>query len=167
MASLSRDERQLSQYRSLFPDNKGYERNHAHEFFGIRIINKLFSEPEVRDSVQDITASDVTCLLSKDEHGSELFSTGNALNIFRRIISSEIDADRMDYILRDSWYSGASFGKIDTERLIANMEIVKQDKGSYLIGYYEKALGNIEDFLDSRYKMYKWVVRHHLMVAFD
>ncbi len=167
MASLSRNEKQLAKYRTLFPDRKGYERNHAHEFFGIGIIQKLFTEPEVKDSVPEITASDVTCLLSKDDHGSEIFSTSDSLNIFRRIISSEIDADRMDYILRDSWYSGASFGKIDTERLIANMEIVKQDRGSYLIGFYEKALGNIEDFLDSRYKMYKWVVRHHLMVAFD
>ncbi|MGC8515521.1 MAG: HD domain-containing protein [Thermoplasmata archaeon] len=167
MASIAKDPRRLSEYQSLFPQTKEETRNHAHEYFGIKIITKLLKEPEVSVLLPDLVSEDVTCLLSKNGSGSQLFATPAALNIFRQVISSDIDADRMDYILRDSWYTGAEFGKIDKERLIDNMEIVNPSEGSYLIGYSEKALGNIEDFLDSRYKMYKWVVRHHLMVAFD
>jgi HD superfamily phosphohydrolase len=167
MANIAANKRKLSEYQSLFPGSTESTRNHAHEYFGIKIITKLFREPELSAILPDLVSEDVTCLLSKNSTGSELFVTPDALNIFRQVISSDIDADRMDYILRDSWYTGAEFGKIDKERLIENMEIVNPDKGSYLIGYSEKALGNIEDFLDSRYKMYKWVVRHHLMVAFD
>jgi HD superfamily phosphohydrolase len=167
MASITKDPRRLAEYQSLFPQSKGETRNHAHEYFGIKIITNLLKEPEVSAMLPDLVSEDVTCLLSKNGTMSHLFATPAALNIFRQIISSDIDADRMDYILRDSWYTGAEFGKIDKERLIDNMEIVNPSSGSYLIGYSEKALGNIEDFLDSRYKMYKWVVRHHLMVAFD
>ncbi|MGC8515713.1 MAG: HD domain-containing protein [Thermoplasmata archaeon] len=167
MAGISKDQRKLSEYESLFPQSNGETRNHAHEYFGIKIISKLLKEPEVSALLPDLESEDVTCMLSKNGAGSQLFSTPASLHIFRQIISSDIDADRMDYILRDSWYTGAEFGKIDKERLIENMEIVNPQDGSYLIGYSEKALGNIEDFLDSRYKMYKWVVRHHLMVAFD
>ncbi len=169
MASIAKGPGRLSEYRSLFPlsQPRVETRNHAHEYFGIKIIKKLLKEPEVSAFLPDLESEDVTCLLSKNGTGSRLFATDAALNIFRQVISSDIDADRMDYILRDSWYTGAEFGKIDKERLIDNMEIVNPGEGSYLIGYSEKALGNIEDFLDSRYKMYKWVVRHHLMVAFD
>jgi len=167
MASIATDPGKLSEYMSLFPESADSSRKHAHEYFGIKIITKLFREPEVIALLPGLVSEDVTCLLSKNSSGSKLFATPDALNIFRQVISSDIDADRMDYILRDSWYTGAEFGKIDKERLIDNMEIVNPTQGSYLIGYSEKALGNIEDFLDSRYKMYKWVVRHHLMVAFD
>ena len=167
MAGICKDRSKLSEYESFFPQSKGETRNHAHEYYGIKIISKLLKEPEVSALLPDLVSGDVTCLLSKNVTGSQLFSTPASLHIFRQVTSSDIDADRMDYILRDSWYTGAEFGKIDKERLIDNMEVVNPQDGSYLIGYSEKALGNIEDFLDSRYKMYKWVVRHHLMVAFD
>ncbi len=38
-----------------------------------------------------------------------------------QIISGELDVDRMDYLLRDSYYTGVAYGVIDVERLIYNM----------------------------------------------
>ncbi len=166
-ALLSRNVSETEEFEQLFPDAKKSNSSHVHEYFSIKIIEKILAEPELVSSGTEIEARDVTCLLSRNMKPSALFSTTQALLLFRKIISSEIDADRMDYVLRDSLYTGARFGEIDSERIISSIEIVEQNSGQFSLGFQEKALGNIEDFIDSRYKMYKWVVRHHLMASFD
>lgn len=73
-----------------------------------------------------------------------------------KIISSEIDLDRMDYLVRDAYYAGVAYGVIDVERIISGMKIKNRrlvvDAGS---------LEAVELLLISRNMMYETVYRHH------
>lgn len=56
-------------------------------------------------------------------HPQEIQSTINGENRLGQIVSSEIDADRMDYLIRDSHYTGVAYGVIDHLRLIKKMKV--------------------------------------------
>lgn len=72
------------------------------------------------------------------------------------IISSEIDADKMDYLMRDSYYAGVAYGVIDVERIISSFMMVGDE-----IIVSEEDLAVIESLLISRNLMYQTVYRHH------
>lgn len=63
--------------------------------------------------------------------------------------------DRMDYLLRDSYYTGVAYGVIDVERLIHNMIL---DDGLVL---RSKGVQAAESMLLARYFMYPSVYQHH------
>jgi len=74
---------------------------------------------------------------------------------FSPIISSEIDIDRMDYLLRDAHYSGVSTG-LDAGRLTAVMELYEDQ-----LVFREAGLGAVEALLIARFMMYPYVYYHH------
>jgi HD superfamily phosphohydrolase len=74
---------------------------------------------------------------------------------FNQLISSQLDMDRLDYLKRDSFYSGVTEGNISTDRIIAMLR-VHQDK----LVVEEKGLYSIEKFLLARRLMY-WSVYLH------
>lgn len=92
------------------------------------------------------------------------------LNILRSLISGDFDADRVEYILRDSQLTGArvglSVGVGDIERIIDNMRVVIDD-GKYVITFDEKAKANLEGFILARFNTYKLVYLHHKVVLFN
>lgn len=90
----------------------------------------------------------------------------NFLPILRQLISSELDADRMDYLRRDSLYAGVSYGQFDFDWLVANLAAHIQDGKCYL-GMQHKALYAFEDFLISRFHMFLMVYFHYKSVVFD
>ncbi|EIT83712.1 HD domain protein containing protein [Fictibacillus macauensis ZFHKF-1] len=71
------------------------------------------------------------------------------------LISSQIDADRMDYLLRDAYFTGVSYGNFDLERILRVMRPMED-------GAVIKASGMhaVEDYIMSRYQMY-WQVYFH------
>jgi uncharacterized protein len=71
------------------------------------------------------------------------------------IISGELDVDRMDYLLRDSYYTGVAYGVIDVERLIYNMKL----ENSLILK--RKGVQAAEAMLLARYFMYPSVYQHH------
>ena len=71
------------------------------------------------------------------------------------IISGELDVDRMDYLLRDSHYTGVAYGVIDYERIISNLKL---EDGLVLD---IKGVQAAEGALVSRYFMYPSVYQHH------
>lgn len=71
------------------------------------------------------------------------------------LVSSQLDVDRMDYLLRDSLLTGASYGRFDLERLVYNVTVA----GGRL-AVAEKGLANVEEYLLARYFMY-WRVYYH------
>lgn len=71
------------------------------------------------------------------------------------VISSQIDADRMDYLLRDAYYTGVSYGQFDMERILRVMRPTK-DK----VVIKSTGMHAVEDYIMSRYQMY-WQVYFH------
>ena len=109
LALIRKDSIEYSEYKKLFHHETDETRNYVHEYYSIKIIEKLFEIEGIRNNDLSISAYDVTCLLARSDSRSEIFSTQETVDLFRKIISSEIDADRMDYIMRDSTYTGARF----------------------------------------------------------
>ncbi|WP_036709416.1 HD domain-containing protein [Paenibacillus pinihumi] len=71
------------------------------------------------------------------------------------LVSSQMDADRMDYLLRDAYFTGVNYGTFDLERILRVLRPYK-DK----IVVKESGMHAVEDYLMSRYQMY-WQVYFH------
>jgi HD superfamily phosphohydrolase len=89
-----------------------------------------------------------------------------ALNLLQQIISSQLDADKMDYLLRDAYTSGVNYGLIDIQRIILSMRVVSTNSG-YRLAILERGLSAVEDMIDARFKMFKWLYHHHMVVLMD
>ena len=71
------------------------------------------------------------------------------------LISSQIDADRMDYLQRDAYYTGVSYGHFDMERILRVMRPAEEQVVIKFSGMHA-----VEDYIMSRYQMY-WQVYFH------
>jgi uncharacterized protein len=76
-------------------------------------------------------------------------------SFFQQLITSQLDIDRMDYLKRDSFYTGVSEGNINSERIITMFNVVNND-----LVIEGKGLYSIEKFLTARRLMY-WQVYLH------
>lgn len=73
-------------------------------------------------------------------------------SVLSSLISSQLDADRLDYLVRDAYNCGVSFGKIDIQRIISALSLTVYDN-QYYVCVPEKYIGDIEDYLLARYHM--------------
>jgi HD superfamily phosphohydrolase len=109
---------------------------------------KVILESEISDvlSGHGYTPSDI-CRLSFGESRSSFLN---------EIIAGSLSADIMDYLPRDSLFTGAEYGKIDYHRLIASFEVVATGH----LAINKSALYSFESMLISRYEMFKAVYFH-------
>lgn len=75
--------------------------------------------------------------------------------ILVQMISSQLDADRMDYLLRDSYFSGTTYGQFDLSRILRTLRIV-----DHQIVFKYSGVQAIENYILARYHMY-WQVYYH------
>ncbi|GAB2768575.1 HD domain-containing protein [Actinomadura fibrosa] len=85
----------------------------------------------------------------------EIFSGKNKRKFLCQLISSQLDMDRMDYLKRDSFFSGVAEGNINSERLISMLTVVNNE-----LMVEEKGIYSVEKFLLARRLMY-WQVYLH------
>ncbi|WP_059040412.1 HD domain-containing protein [Paenibacillus rubinfantis] len=71
------------------------------------------------------------------------------------LVSSPLDADRMDYLLRDAYFTGVNYGTIDMDRIL---RMLRPYQGRVVVK--ESGMHAVEDYLMSRYQMY-WQVYFH------
>ena len=86
--------------------------------------------------------------------------------ILQQLFSSELDADRMDYLRRDSTNAGVSYGNFDYDWLASNLTGHIKNSKCYLT-LQHRAIYAFEDFLISRYNMFLMVYFHYKSVVFD
>lgn len=72
-----------------------------------------------------------------------------------QMISSQIDADRMDYLLRDSYFTGTNYGNFDLNRILRVMRPYKDG-----IAFNFSGMHAVEDYVVSRFQMYQQVYFH-------
>lgn len=116
-----------------------------------------------------ITSALVAALVMGERSpGDQGFREGSVdwVPVMRAIVSGELDADRMDYLLRDSFYTGVNYGRYDLEWILQNLSAVERD-GQAVLALSKAAIFAFEDFLLSRYHMFLSVYFHHTSVSFD
>ncbi len=87
------------------------------------------------------------------------------IRLVSSIISSSLDTDRIDYMLRDLYFTGASVSTnitlSDVERILSNIHVTQDKDSQVTVVFDEKARVCLEGFVIARYNLYKWVYLHH------
>jgi HD superfamily phosphohydrolase len=92
----------------------------------------------------------------------EMFTNQYPRPFFHQLISSQLDVDRLDYLNRDSFFTGVSEGTIGSERIIKLFDLVDDE-----IVVEEKGIYSVENFLNARRLMYWQVYLHKTGLAAD
>lgn len=186
--------------------------NHiSHEHFSVRISYELLSKQDI-PNLTKCNIEDILFFLETTEckpsdrlihHSKNLInffvpafeslvaleSLDSIMNSFlkflKSFISGEFDADKMDYILRDSYFSGCPYGKYNKDHLTNSLRVgyelyfsnpdslpTKSISNSsifdieFSLAIYEKGVGALEDFIYARYQLYLELYNHKTVSGF-
>lgn len=108
-----------------------------------------------------VEAKDVVSVLGGD-FIEDSFEQGSIsiLPVMRQLISGELDVDRMDYLLRDSYFTGVTYGRFEKDWLLSHLGAHQVGDSLYLT-LDASAIFAFEDFLLSRYHMFLMVYAHN------
>ncbi len=140
-----------------------------HEDYAIKLILDSPLTKIIEDNFSDITPVHIACLIDPNIQAPDDFfmESGFSLRpILSQIVSSELDVDRMDYLNRDSYFCGTSYGKIDLDWLISNLTY-HQHKDQLNLAISRRAMYTFDDFLISRHHMYLMIYFHHKSIVYD
>ncbi|BDV03761.1 MAG: HD family phosphohydrolase [Candidatus Hepatoplasma scabrum] len=122
-----------------------------HEQYSLKIINDQNTEIN-----QILNKKDPQLIIAI----SQILQGKYHLEWVNQLISSEIDVDRLDYLLRDSYHVGLDYGKIEYNWLIRNAKIINNK-----LAFTQKAISTIEAMILGRYHMNKVVYNSPKNVA--
>ncbi|MBE4704256.1 HD domain-containing protein [Spiroplasma platyhelix] len=127
----------------------------SHEFYTCAIISDEKTEVNQILKKYHIDINQVTNIIKKDRSKCPKYQI--------QLVSSQLDCDRIDYLMRDAYFTGAKYGAIDLDWVISNMILDKKE--GILFSY--KALSAIENYLITRFHMYLQVYFHKSSIFFD
>lgn len=118
----------------------------SHEVFTCRIIEENTEITRILENCSEGLAKDT----------ADTIRHRSANPLLYQLISSQLDADRMDYLLRDAYFTGTKYGEFDLERILRTLRV---EDGRLLVvkgsGVYA-----VENYIMARYHMY-WQVYYH------
>lgn len=145
-----------------------------HERLGAEVIAK---DPEISRILKDNDIDPVTV---------GLIITGEHPSFYSQLLHSSIDADRLDYLMRDSRQAGVIFGTIELDYILQQIRLidcpsknnsteisattnnyVNTDTDTLIVAYNAKGKHAIEHFLMARYFHYIQVIQHKTISAFE
>jgi HD superfamily phosphohydrolase len=120
----------------------------------------ILALPELRDVLGSIDVDpDAVLGLITGAHDAD--------PVLRELVSGpNLDADRMDYLLRDAYFTGVAGGTYDSAQLIASLRILEVD-GRQQLGVDGRGVVALESFVLARYMMFATVYFHHTTRAFE
>lgn len=150
--------------------DKNSKRRATHEDYTIKsIADSSFSESfKPMEETYGVRRKYIADLI-RGKTNDPAYFTLNGINYFpllHQLVSSELDCDRMDYLLRDSYFCGVSYGGYDLDWLLDNLEVCLEDNQAFL-GITERAVVTFDDFLLSRYHMFVMVYFHYRAVCLE
>ena len=136
----------------------GAQKRYTHEDYSIAIIKEKFSdiiENHTLNNNNAIKVDDVTALLG------DTSVKPKAINLlWKELISGQLDADRADYLLRDSMHLGVNYGLYDRNRLVSCITLGRNEVGDVILGIERKGWHIAESIILSRYQMFSQVYCH-------
>jgi len=130
----------------------------SHLFEEIMNTDDKFSHESIGQNI--ITKTVVSDIITKNGYNSQEIASlsfgKHKINFLNEVISGGLSVDLMDYLPRDSYFSGTEYGKIDYHRIINSLEVSSND----ILGISKSALYSYESMLISRYQMFKAVYFH-------
>ncbi len=120
----------------------------------------ILALPDVRAALEalDVDPAAVLALIT---------GTPDADPVLRELVSGpNLDADRMDYLLRDAYFTGVAVGTYDVEQLVASLRVI-EGAGRPVLGIDGRGMVALESFVLARYMMFATVYFHHTTRAFE
>lgn len=124
----------------------------SHEDMTVKLIVSPLTEVNKILSICPTLACDIASVISHD----------GRFPLIESLVSSQLDVDRMDYLSRDAYFTGAAYGHIDYYRILRSMKIVDNKLLVKASGVH-----SIESYLMSRYHMYFQVYYHPVSRAYE
>ena len=121
--------------------------------------------------IHDISHEDISLLMMEEINSHFNGQLNLAISIFKgdypknflhQLISSQLDMDRLDYLRRDSFYTGVTEGNIGSARIIKMLNVVND---SLVVDH--KGIYSLENYLTTRRLMYWQVYLHRTCVAYE
>jgi len=153
----------------VFPvDGKG--KHYKHEAYSAVVIQNVLKDVIENHGLNkgpQIKAEEIADLLEgRSAAGRRLF--------WRQLIDGQMDADRMDYLLRDSLHTGVDYGKYDWRRLLNTIQVIQMEARAGestppgpRLGVTEGGVHAVEALVLARYYMFTQVYFHKTRVAYD
>jgi len=157
---ITSEELNLIRLSSLLHDIGQFPFSHAIEplYLQSNLSNKVLRDEIIRN---DAELKEIF-----EEHSvdvGKILQIYNGDNSFSSIIDSDVDVDRMDYLIRDSRHTGVQLGNLDLERLIDTISY--EEDGNIIV--LEKGLYSLENFYISRLHMYQAVYYHKTILGYE
>jgi HD superfamily phosphohydrolase len=127
----------------------------------------LLALPEMRGHLADLEVDE------HDVHDLILGSPQTPYPVLAEIVSGpNLDADRMDYLLRDAYFTGVSGGRYDVDQLVGSLRIFAPatssgQSGRPIMGIDRRGVVALESFVLARYMMFASVYFHHTTRMFE
>ncbi|HAS91244.1 MAG TPA: phosphohydrolase [Clostridiales bacterium] len=148
---------------AVLPDNL------KHEYFTERIIKETCIADyinEIGRECEIITGYGINPDLICDIYMGKTAGDNSEFIFLKSFMDSELDCDKMDYLLRDSLYCGVNYGKYDVDRLISCLTICLQE-GIPRLAIEKGGVQAFEEFVLARYFMFVQVYFHRTRRYFD
>jgi HD superfamily phosphohydrolase len=127
----------------------GQEREKIHEIVTRDIIKK---DTDLKSLIPDNQRGQVLSLLHKDD-----------LKDFRYdIVSGPLDADKLDYLLRDSYYTGVKYGLYDLDKIIESLRVIRFGPEESYLGIDEEGIYALEQLIMAKYHLTTQVYFHRI-----
>ncbi|MCB9677829.1 MAG: HD domain-containing protein [Alphaproteobacteria bacterium] len=144
------------------------DRRATHEDYTLAILEKTGLARSIEANFP-FTSRHVAALISGEVRVTGDFFWDGGFDhrrLLSQIVSSELDVDRLDYLVRDAYFSGATYGHVDVDWLISNLSAWPKD-GQVWLALQGRAIYAFDDFLISRHHMFLMVYFHHESVVFE
>ena len=113
------------------------------------------SHEELTQTALDLVTEEVKLEKGLVEEVKRILRKEHSRPFTYQMVSSQLDCDRLDYLRRDAFYTGVSFGRIDTNRILVSARV---ENGELV--WSSKGFNALESYVMSRYQMY-WTVYFH------
>lgn len=140
--------------------NYSHEKRTTDILLGSTEVNKVITDFFGKQKVKKI-ASFIAEINDSQELGKDSFR-----KLLNNLVSYQLDADRIDYLIRDAHYVGIS-SAIDLKRIISSVNVVVNNNQEYELLIDRKGLASIENVLIQRYQMYRDVYLSPISVLGD
>ena len=149
----------------LMPVNPVSSTRYRHEDYSAALIELLMTD--VIDSHPQNENFHISAKEVSDFLVGRVGVIGRSL-LWRELISSQLDADRADYLLRDSYHAGVAYGRFDLGRLLTTLNLAfDPESGAPVLGVEEGGVHVAEGLILARYMMFTQVYFQHTRRSYD